>query len=211
MSRSHGGPRPLPARRATPLGVTSPYASGGAGGETSAATAWSPKERETLGMQLLRRELRRMLGRTLRDIRDQHRVGADAVDEEGRYYEFKAHVGDMPDSIGLEPIEFRRAKKRRRTSSSRLLPDSRKAATHSYDSYLTHFARSVGSRRTTFRSTSCATSSGWSTQGMVRPLAEEAAGLTHAGVGASAHARACQLQQRRQLSPPSRMRLSAIS
>lgn len=76
-------------------------------GPGAGVTTWTATDRETLGLQLLEREL----GRKLKDVRNQDRVGADAIDEKaGTYYELKVHAGDMPDSVRLEPDEFTRAR-----------------------------------------------------------------------------------------------------
>ena len=45
-------------------------------------------------------------GLTLYDIRDQDNVGADATDQNGRYYELKAHAGGLEDYEGLQPSSF---------------------------------------------------------------------------------------------------------
>jgi hypothetical protein len=43
------------------------------------------------------------------DIRNQHNVGADAVDQLDNFYEYKVHAGPVPDVIGLEPSQIERA------------------------------------------------------------------------------------------------------
>lgn len=48
-------------------------------------------------------------GLTLTDIRHQRNVGADAIDDGGRYYELKVHQGPVPDEIRLTDAEIRRA------------------------------------------------------------------------------------------------------
>ncbi|WP_329112115.1 hypothetical protein [Streptomyces sp. NBC_01353] len=45
----------------------------------------------------------------LRDLRAQHGLGADVVDELARFYEFKAYGGVELDKIQLTPAEFQRA------------------------------------------------------------------------------------------------------
>jgi hypothetical protein len=75
--------------------------------------SWTAEERETLGLDVLARELRRRYGLMLTDTRKQMNVGADAVDQHGRYYELKAHVGEMPDTVGLQASEFRRAREQK--------------------------------------------------------------------------------------------------
>jgi hypothetical protein len=46
---------------------------------------------------------------TLTDVRHQPNVGADAVDDHGRYYELKVHAGPVPDSVKLEDSQIERA------------------------------------------------------------------------------------------------------
>lgn len=75
--------------------------------------SWTPEQRETLGFRLLARELKNRYGVHLTDTRKQSNVGADAVDEDGRFYELKAHAGELPDSVGLEPSEFLRAQEQK--------------------------------------------------------------------------------------------------
>ena len=62
-------------------------------------------ERERVGLQLLEW----VLGRKLIDVRAQRGVGADAIDEEGRYYELKVYAGSEPDAVSLTASEVMRA------------------------------------------------------------------------------------------------------
>jgi hypothetical protein len=69
---------------------------------------YTPIEREDIGMELLRR----VLGvdeTTLTDIRHQPNVGADAVDDQGRYFELEVHSGPIPDAVKLENSQIQRA------------------------------------------------------------------------------------------------------
>jgi hypothetical protein len=43
------------------------------------------------------------------DLRRQHGVGADAVDDMDRFFELKVHLNDEPDAIRLEESQIRRA------------------------------------------------------------------------------------------------------
>jgi hypothetical protein len=43
------------------------------------------------------------------DLRAQHGVGADAVDNFDRFFELKVHLGDEPDTVRLEESQIRRA------------------------------------------------------------------------------------------------------
>jgi hypothetical protein len=73
------------------------------------AASWTPAERETLGFRLLARELKRTRELTLSDLRKQRQVGADAIDQNGVYYELKVSIGGVEDSVSLTPSEFERA------------------------------------------------------------------------------------------------------
>jgi hypothetical protein len=78
-------------------------------GPPAGPASWTAEERQVLGIQVLARELKRRYGIALTDVHKQPNVGADAVDQHGRYYELKVHVGERPDSESLQPSEFRRA------------------------------------------------------------------------------------------------------
>jgi hypothetical protein len=69
---------------------------------------YTAEERESAGMELLRMVL---AGDdcTLTDVRHQPNVGADAVDDRGRYYELKVHQGAIPDTVRLEDSQIQRA------------------------------------------------------------------------------------------------------
>ena len=70
--------------------------------------AYSDLDRETVGMELLKRVLGSDLG-GIDDIRSQRGVGADAVDELRRFYELKVSAGPEPDQITLTNAEVQRA------------------------------------------------------------------------------------------------------
>lgn len=69
---------------------------------------YTAQERESAGLDLLRKVL---AGDecTLTDVRHQPNVGADAVDDRGRYYELKVHQGAIPDTVKLEDSQIQRA------------------------------------------------------------------------------------------------------
>lgn len=69
---------------------------------------YTAQERESAGLDLLRMVL---AGDdcTLTDVRHQPNVGADAVDDRGRYYELKVHQGAIPDAVKLEDSQIQRA------------------------------------------------------------------------------------------------------
>ncbi|SHG74018.1 hypothetical protein SAMN05444351_3090 [Geodermatophilus nigrescens] len=70
--------------------------------------AYTDLEKESLGIELVRRVLGSDSTELL-DLRAQHGVGADAVDELKQYYELKVSAGAEPDQIVLEDSEIRRA------------------------------------------------------------------------------------------------------
>ena len=45
----------------------------------------------------------------IKDLRTQHRVGADAIDELGHFYELKVHGGPEPNQVTLTNAELKRA------------------------------------------------------------------------------------------------------
>lgn len=69
---------------------------------------YTAEERESAGMELLRIVL---AGDDciLTDVRHQPNVGADAVDDRGRYFELKVHQGAIPDTVKLEDSQIQRA------------------------------------------------------------------------------------------------------
>jgi hypothetical protein len=69
---------------------------------------YTAEERESLGLELLRLLLAAD-DTTLIDVRHQPNVGADAVDDQGRFFELKVHAGAIPDSVRLEDSQVQRA------------------------------------------------------------------------------------------------------
>jgi hypothetical protein len=69
---------------------------------------YTAQERESAGLELLRQVLAGD-DTTLTDVRHQPNVGADAVDDRGRYYELKVHAGAIPDTVRLEDSQIQRA------------------------------------------------------------------------------------------------------
>jgi hypothetical protein len=109
---SAGGPQTLPDRGRQRSGLRSPRRGKRVKSKTSERSRRSRNEpdRETLGLQVVEREAARVFGaRYLEDIRDQGGVGADAIDDTGRYYELKSHSRDIPAQELLEESEFKRA------------------------------------------------------------------------------------------------------
>ncbi len=106
-------PRTPPAdgggnRRRADSGLPAPKAGGAAPQARSATRDYSDLDKETLGLDLVRWVLASD-ERAIVDLRAQHRVGADAVDELRRFYELKVYAGNEPDEIVLEDSEIRRA------------------------------------------------------------------------------------------------------
>lgn len=76
--------------------------------QRTSARPYTTVEQEKVALDLVRSAL--ALDETeLRDLRAQHGLGADAVDELARFYELKTYGGAEPDTIQLTPAEFRRA------------------------------------------------------------------------------------------------------
>jgi histidinol phosphatase-like PHP family hydrolase len=69
---------------------------------------YSDLEKETVGLQLVRDVLGSSDGEMV-DLRAQHGVGADAIDELEQFYELKVYAGAEPDHVVLEDSQIRRA------------------------------------------------------------------------------------------------------
>ncbi|GAA2430349.1 hypothetical protein GCM10010433_33460 [Streptomyces pulveraceus] len=76
--------------------------------QRTSARPYTTVEQEKVALDLVRQALARD-ETELRDLRAQHGLGADAVDELARFYELKAYSGAEPDTIQLTPVEFERA------------------------------------------------------------------------------------------------------
>lgn len=74
----------------------------------TAAAGYTQVEREAIGLDLLRKVLASD-DRGVRDLRAQRGLGADAVDEAGRYWELKVYAGPEPDYIIMEGSQLARA------------------------------------------------------------------------------------------------------
>jgi hypothetical protein len=77
-------------------------------GSSSGPRNYTQEEHESLGAEICRWVLG-LDEDEIVDIRNQHNVGADAVDLLDNFYEYKAHAGPIPDVIRLEPSEISRA------------------------------------------------------------------------------------------------------
>lgn len=73
-----------------------------------APAQYSPVDKESLGLDLLRRVLS-LEDEGILDLRAQHGVGADAVQDLRRFFELKVHGGAAPDTVRLTDSEVGRA------------------------------------------------------------------------------------------------------
>ena len=78
-------------------------------GSGKAPRNYTPEEQETLGAEICRWVLGLDIDEIV-DIRNQHNVGADAVDKLDNFYEYKVHAGPIPDAIKLEPSQIELAR-----------------------------------------------------------------------------------------------------
>jgi hypothetical protein len=69
---------------------------------------YTPDEKEDAGVDVVRQVLGLDIEEMI-DIRNQHNVGADAIDELRNFYELKVHARDIPDQIRLQDSEAQRA------------------------------------------------------------------------------------------------------
>ena len=81
--------------------LRTPDRRGGAPRGGTSAPTFTPLDKESVGMALVRTVL---AGdeEEIADLRAQHGVGADAIDKLDRFFELKVHLGDEPDVIRLE-------------------------------------------------------------------------------------------------------------
>lgn len=78
-------------------------------GTGSAPRNYTQEEQESLGAEICRWVLG-LDESEIVDIRNQHNVGADAVDQLNNFYEYKVHASAIPDVIRLEPSQIERAR-----------------------------------------------------------------------------------------------------
>jgi hypothetical protein len=76
--------------------------------QRSGTRAYTDIEKETIGLRLARQVLESD-AEGIADLRAQHGVGADAMDELRQFYELKVYAGAEPDEIRLTDSEVRRA------------------------------------------------------------------------------------------------------
>lgn len=70
---------------------------------------YTQEEQESLGAEICRLVLG-LDESEIVDIRNQHNVGADAIDQLDNFYEYKVHANAIPDVIRLEPSQIERAR-----------------------------------------------------------------------------------------------------
>jgi hypothetical protein len=88
-------PLPAPGRNRPPIGA-------------SALRDYTDLQKESLGLDVVRLVLATD-DEGIKDLRGQHGVGADAIDQLDRYYELKVYAGEEPDRVRLEESQIRRA------------------------------------------------------------------------------------------------------
>src|SRR5262249_11793116 len=102
-------PQPGPGRPRQPVGNPQPRPLGkSAAPAARGARAYTDREREDVGMALARLVLGGDEAEVI-DIRAQHNVGADAIDELGQFFELKVHAGAIPNQVQLTDSEVQRA------------------------------------------------------------------------------------------------------
>ena len=91
-----------------PRGLAPPKRGAASPRSHSAPPGYTPVSRETIGLDLVRRVLGSDADQ-IADLRMQHGVGADAVDELDQFYELKVSAGPEPDQVTLTDSEVQRA------------------------------------------------------------------------------------------------------
>jgi hypothetical protein len=99
---------PPDVKRSKMSPLPDPRPGGGAPSERSTRRAYTDLEKETLGLQLVR-DVLGSDAHDMVDLRAQHGVGADAIDELRQFYELKVYSGPEPDHVVLEDSQIRRA------------------------------------------------------------------------------------------------------
>lgn len=100
-------PPPSPERRPS-MRLPDPRSSNSPPADRKSLPTFTGKTKETLGLELARRALQYEEGE-LRDLRAQMGLGADAVDDEGRFFELKVYLHGEPNSIQMTDSEVKRA------------------------------------------------------------------------------------------------------
>ncbi|MCZ9353031.1 hypothetical protein NGM36_25230 [Streptomyces mutabilis] len=106
---SSSEPRPASSSRRRPAAsLPQPRQGGAAPIERSGLLGYQDRDKEKIVLGLLAQILHER-GRTLEDQRGLLRLGADAVDSAGHFYEIKAHGGAEPADVSLTSAELTRA------------------------------------------------------------------------------------------------------
>ncbi|HEU0130113.1 MAG TPA: hypothetical protein VFQ85_03885 [Mycobacteriales bacterium] len=104
-----GAPPARPGATEKPRGpLPAPRPGGAVPSARKSRRDYTDLEKETVGLELVRRVLGGS-AKEIVDLRAQHGVGADAVDELRQFYELKVAAGTEPDEIVLEDAQIRRA------------------------------------------------------------------------------------------------------
>ena len=82
----------------------------GGGSSRTPLRGYSDQDRETVGLELARKVLSSDRSDIV-DLRAQRGVGADAMDELGRFFELKVFAGAEPNEVSLTSAEWERAKR----------------------------------------------------------------------------------------------------
>lgn len=102
-------PRSAPSSRSRrAASLPQPRQGGAAPNERSGLLGYQDRDKEKTVLALLA-EILSASGRTLEDQRGLQRLGADAVDSTGHFYEIKAHGGPEPADVSLTSAELTRA------------------------------------------------------------------------------------------------------
>lgn len=91
-----------------PAALPKPRPGGATPRERSPIRGFTELTKESIGLELVRRALACDEDEMI-DLRAQHGVGADAVDELGRFYELKVYAGTEPDQVTLQNSQVARA------------------------------------------------------------------------------------------------------
>ena len=102
------GPETKRPSSKTPRELPEPKPGGAPPHYTAAPASYTAGTKESVGLELVRKVLASDAD-GMRDLRAQHGVGADAVDQLDRFFELKVYAGAEPDVIRLEETQIRRA------------------------------------------------------------------------------------------------------
>ncbi|MFJ8691795.1 sacsin N-terminal ATP-binding-like domain-containing protein [Streptomyces roseolilacinus] len=91
-----------------PGGLPQPRSGSAVPQQRTATSTYTVADQEKVALDLVRQALANDES-ALRDLRAQHGLGADAVDELARFYELKTYRHAEPDTVQLTPAEFQRA------------------------------------------------------------------------------------------------------